>query len=132
MNTLKKFFAAMFITASLVGSGTFVVTTPVSASGVDVIEESCRGGSRNSALCEDGNKSLFGGNSVFRQITNAFLFLVGAIAIIMIVFGGLRYATAGGNEASVKSAKSTIINSVIGLVIALMAYAIVEFTLSVI
>jgi len=130
---MKKVFAAVFIVAGLISSGTYISPTPVAASGVDVIEESCRGSrSNNSALCDDGNKSLFGANSVFRQVTNAFLFLVGAIAIIMIVYGGLRYATAGGNEASVKSARSIIINSVIGLVIALMAYAIVEFTLSVI
>jgi hypothetical protein len=58
------------------------------------------------------------------------LFLVGIVAVIMIIVGGLRYITSGGNDASVTSAKNTILYAIIGLVIVALAQVLVRFTLS--
>lgn len=129
INTIKKLFAAIFITATLASSGSVLLATPVGASGVDVIEQSCRGPQSSSALCDDGDAPLFGNGSVFQKITNALLFLTGAIAVVMIVVGGFRYTTSAGNQAAVTSAKNTIIYAVIGLVVALFGYAIVNFVI---
>jgi multisubunit Na+/H+ antiporter MnhB subunit len=52
------------------------------------------------------------------------------IAVIMIVIGGIRYTTSNGDSSQVKSAKDTIMYAVIGLVVAILAYAIVNFILS--
>lgn len=62
-----------------------------------------------------------------RTITNVLLFILGAIAVIMIIIGGIRYATSNGESSHIKSAKDTILYSVIGLVVAILAYAIVNF-----
>lgn len=62
-------------------------------------------------------------------IVNILLFLLGAIAVIMIVIGGIRYATSNGDQSAITSAKNTILYAVIGLVVAIMAYAIVNFVI---
>lgn len=57
-------------------------------------------------------------------IINVALSLLGIIFIILIIYGGFQWMTAGGNEEMVKKAKSRIVNSIIGLVITLSAYAV--------
>jgi hypothetical protein len=64
-----------------------------------------------------------------KTIVNVLLFILGAIAVIMIIIGGIRYATSGGDASSTKAAKDTILYAVIGLVVAILAYAIVNFIL---
>jgi hypothetical protein len=66
---------------------------------------------------------------MIKIIVNVLLFLLGAIAVIMIIIGGIRYATSGGDASATKSAKDTILYAVIGLVVAILAYAIVNFIL---
>lgn len=64
-----------------------------------------------------------------RTVINILLFLVGSFAVIMIVIAGFRFVTANGDANTVSQAKNTIIYSVIGIVVAVMAYAIVNFIL---
>lgn len=64
-----------------------------------------------------------------KTIVNMMLFILGAIAVIMIIIGGIRYATSNGESSAVQSAKNTILYSVIGLVVAILSYAIVNFIL---
>ena len=68
-------------------------------------------------------------NAILRVVTNTLLFIIGAVAVVMIVLGGLKYVTSNGDSNSVQSAKNTILYSVIGLVVAVAAYAIVDFVL---
>lgn len=56
--------------------------------------------------------------------------IVGALAVIMIIIGGFRYVTSGGKQESVSSAKTTIIYAVVGLVIVALAQIIVHFVLN--
>lgn len=60
-------------------------------------------------------------------ITNTLLILAGAIAVIVIIVGGIRYILSQGNAQSVTAAKDTILYAVIGLVVVVLAYAIVNF-----
>ena len=64
---------------------------------------------------------------VITTIINVMLFIAGALAVIMIIYGGIRYITAHGDEKQVKVAKDTIVYSVVGLIIAILAYALVTF-----
>lgn len=64
---------------------------------------------------------------VITTIINVMLFIAGALAVIMIIYGGIRYITAHGDEKQVKVAKDTIVYSVVGLIIAIIAYALVTF-----
>ncbi len=56
--------------------------------------------------------------------------LVGIIAVIMVVIGGVNYMTSQGDPEKIKKAKNTIMFGIIGLVIALLAFAIVSFVLN--
>lgn len=67
--------------------------------------------------------------SNIRNITNTLLLAVGVISVIMIIIGGIRYALSGGDESGVKSAKDTILYAVVGIVVSLLAYAIVNFVI---
>jgi len=75
-------------------------------------------------------QNLFGGeNSVFTTIVNVLLFLIGAISVIMLIYGGIRYTISGGNSANVTAAKNTILYAIIGLIVAFLAFAIVNWVL---
>ena len=62
-----------------------------------------------------------------QTLVNVLLFILGAIAVVMIVIGGIRYTTSNGDAGSIKSAKDTILYAVVGLIVAMIAYAIVNF-----
>ncbi len=70
---------------------------------------------------------LFGENGAFRTISNVLLFLIGAISVIMIIIGGIRYTTSNGDPGAVKGAKDTILYSIIGIIVAILGFAIVSF-----
>jgi TRAP-type C4-dicarboxylate transport system permease small subunit len=63
-------------------------------------------------------------------IVNILLFIIGAAAVIMIVIGGLKYVTSNGDQQAAASAKNTILYAVIGIIVAALAYAIVNFIIS--
>jgi glucose uptake protein GlcU len=65
-----------------------------------------------------------------RSITNILLFVLGVIAVIAIIIGGFKYVTSNGDASQTKSAKDTILYAVVGLVVAILAYAIVGFILN--
>lgn len=69
-------------------------------------------------------------NNIVHTIVNLLSAVVGIVAVIMIIVGGFRYITSGGNDASVTSAKNTILYAIIGLVVVALAQIIVRFTLS--
>ncbi len=64
-----------------------------------------------------------------QQITNVLLFLLGAISVIMLVVGGFKFVTSGGSPEQVKSAKNTIMYSIVGVVVAIVAYAVVDWVI---
>jgi hypothetical protein len=65
--------------------------------------------------------------TIFKGVTNALIFIVGAISVIMIVVGGLRYVISNGDSKQISAAKDTILYAVIGVVVAIAAFAIVNF-----
>ena len=69
-------------------------------------------------------------SNLVKRIINIFSIVVGVIAVIMIIVGGLRYITSGGDSGNVSSAKNTIIYALVGLVIVALAQFIVRFVLS--
>lgn len=69
-------------------------------------------------------------NNIIESIVNIFSVLVGVIAVIMIIWGGLRYITSGGDSGKITNAKNTIIYALIGLVVVALAQFIVKFVLN--
>ena len=73
---------------------------------------------------------LTSADGALTNITNTILRAIGLIAVIMLVFGGFKYIISGGDSAKVASAKNTIIYAIIGLIIVILAYAIVNFVVN--
>ena len=82
------------------------------------------------ARCDGCPSDLFGETGAFKQITNTILYIVGVIAVIMLIIGGIRYVISGGDSKKVTDAKNTVLYAIIGLVIAVFAYAIVNFVIT--
>ena len=68
-------------------------------------------------------------DGLIKKVVNLLLWAIGIVSVIMIIIGGIRYATSNGDSNQVSAAKNTIMYAVIGLVIAIFAYAIVNFVL---
>lgn len=68
-------------------------------------------------------------SQLLRTVINIFSWIVGVIAVIMIIVGGLKYITSGGDSGNVSSAKNTILYALVGLVIVALAQFIVRFVL---
>lgn len=84
-------------------------------------------GGLNSAKGEDQATDLFGATGMFTVITNVLLFIIGAVSVIMLVIGGIRYTVSAGDSSAVTAAKNTILYAIVGIIVALLAYAVVNF-----
>lgn len=82
------------------------------------------------ARCDGCPADLFGDTGAFKQVTNTILYIVGIIAVIMLIIGGIKYVISGGDSKKVTDAKNTILYAIIGLIIAFLSYAIVNFVIS--
>lgn len=69
-------------------------------------------------------------NDIIKLIINIFSLIVGVIAVIMIIVGGLKYITSSGDSGNVTGAKNTILYAIVGLVIVALAQIIVRFVLN--
>ncbi|MGB3024165.1 MAG: pilin [Candidatus Saccharimonadales bacterium] len=100
-----------------------------SSGSYDVLKSGCQaGGSSGTKVCGTGSDTEL--LSLIKNIINTLIYVAGIIAVIMIVIGGIRYITSNGDNAGVSGAKNTILYAVIGLVIAIMSFAIVNFVLT--
>jgi heme/copper-type cytochrome/quinol oxidase subunit 2 len=75
--------------------------------------------------CNRGDKSNL--TDIIHTVINVMLFIIGILSVIMIIFGGIRYTTSTGDKTRVDAAKNTIIYSVVGLVVAIVAFALVQW-----
>ena len=65
-----------------------------------------------------------------KNIVNIFLYAVGVLSVIMLIWGGIRYTTSAGDSNKVQSAKNTVLYAVVGLVVAILAWAIVNMVIT--
>ena len=128
-----------FITAFAIVGG--IVSVPMAAqpaAAIDVFSNACgsTGTSGTSSNSGGGSSEVCGAaktddaTKIVRSVINTVLYVLAFIAVIMIIIGGIRYTTSNGDSGSIKSAKDTILYAVIGLVVAIMAFAIVNFVIS--
>ena len=110
--------------AVVLGFATLVFAAPVSAQGV--LDEACQE-DPTAEVCKTNENSTAGGLAT--NIINILLFIVGAVSVIMIIVGGIMYATSAGDSGQVTKAKNTLMYAVIGLVISFLAFAVVQFVL---
>lgn len=116
-------------TTSLIGAITVVVFSGLASLPAYALDLTLQGGA-NAAKGVDQVSNMFGATGIFTTITNVLLFLVGAISVIMIIFGGFRYVVSGGNATSISAAKNTILYAVVGIIVAILAYAVINFVIT--
>lgn len=65
--------------------------------------------------------------TIIGSVTTTLLGVIAAISVLMIIIGGLRYVISGGDPKKTADAKNTILYAIVGVVVALLAFAIVSF-----
>lgn len=122
------------VAASVVALLSVAVMAPVAVSAqADIKNGLCQGAELQvSATCDldqatqDGTDAV---NDIITLVINIFSILVGVVSVIMIIIGGFKYVTSGGDSGNVTGAKNTILYAIIGLVVVALAQLIVKFVL---
>lgn len=108
--------------------GGFSLATPVSAQaeqGSPITNESL--GLEYAASTGLGSKDI---RTTIAQVIKVAMGLLGIVAVVIILIGGFKWMTAGGNTDQVDEAKKWIFSGVIGLAIILSAYALTSFIIT--
>ena len=121
---MKQISKAKVLAAVMCLAMVFTAVSPVS---LPVYADSRDEAQNGAKLANSGGGSNQNLPDIITTIINVMLFIAAALAVIMIIYGGIRYITAHGDEKQVKVAKDTIVYSVAGLIIAILAYALVTF-----
>jgi len=85
------------------------------------------------AACSQGKsqkESLFGSGGIFTIAANTLIFIVGAVSVIYLIIGGLRYVISNGDSKNVTAAKDTILYAIIGVVVSIISFALVQFVIN--
>lgn len=118
-----KLFAAVFSFALLCGFALSPIGTVAALDTSNPLGEVCQDDA--SAACSKSSTGDAGG--ITKRIISILLFVVGGLAVIMLIFGGIQYATSSGDSGRVSKAKNTIMYSIVGLVLAVIAFALVDW-----
>lgn len=121
-NMLLAAFATVMITVGAGGAASALTIQDGANAARDESQQSA-------CLFDDGSEACDGQMPLFNVITNVLLFIIGAVSVIMLIMGGIRYTISQGDSTAVSNAKNTILYSVIGLVVAILAYAIINFVI---
>lgn len=110
--------------------GVLAVATMSSAAIMPALAATCPDGSEKTTIEEclqrEPKTDL---TSTVKKIVDFIIGLIGIVAVFMVIFGGFQYTTSQGDAGKVKKAKDTILYGIVGLVVALLAFGIVNFVL---
>ena len=123
---MKKSIISIAIMTCAVFGASFLSTASLSGSASAQVSE----GINTATTSEMKGKSIDGKDGLIKTVVNVLLWAVGILSVIMIIFSGFRYITSAGDASKTKSAQSTLIYSVVGLIVAIMAYAIVNMVIN--
>lgn len=68
-------------------------------------------------------------DGIVGNVVNVFLYIVGAVAVIMVIFGGFQYMTSAGDPSKASKGRNTVVYAIVGLLLAAFAYAIINYVL---
>ena len=123
---MKKSIISIAIMTCAVFGASVLSTASLSGSASAQVSE----GINTATTSEMKGKSIDGDKGLINTVVNVLLWAVGILSVIMIIFSGLRYITSAGDASKTKSAQSTLTYSVVGLIVAIMAYAIVNMVIN--
>ena len=140
MTNLSKFISRfvavlmMFVTLGGAIFATTLVFSPVSTyaqlkgATPDFSDKGCIGGA---ALCNIGKTDTRTSiTKIIVDIATFFIYILGAISVLFIVYGGFLYVTDDGSGTKAEKGKKIVLQALVGLVIALAAFTLVQITLS--
>lgn len=122
-----KYWKQLLIIAVVVAGIGMAILPVEGVSAINVTKDTCTANGA-SVICEAAKTD--NATSMTTNIITTMLYILGILAVIMIIFGGIRYVLSAGDASKVKTAKDTIMYSVIGLIVAVLAYAIVNFVVT--
>jgi len=120
---------------SLMAAAALIVplAVPASVYAADLTNNVCSGtdislsaGTAGACANPDSENTV---NNTISLALNIFSAIVGIIAVVMIIVGGVKYITSQGESANITSAKNTILYALVGLVVVALAQVIVRFVL---
>lgn len=118
---MKKLVLLVALTLGIATGGA-MLAQPAHASAIDQARQGAgkvkTGGTNSSSV-----------SSILQVVTNVLLFIAGAVAVIMLVLGGIRYTASNGDQNQITQAKNTIMYAVVGLIVTIIAYAVVDFVI---
>jgi len=117
-----KYIKTLLI-AMVLSLGVFAPLSATTVSALNPAGEALRGVNQSGGAGQDSLPTTI------ETVVNLLFFVLGVIAVIIIIIGGIKFTTSNGDSAQIKSAKDTILYAIVGLVVALLAYAIVRFVL---
>ena len=132
MKKIKVLFTSLLLVVGLSFATVAVTAGPAAAQAKSPEQSACEGsggtwsGTWPNGSCSQGPRTVTG---TIKSVVNVIVFITGALSVLMIIIGGLRYTISGGDQGSITGAKNTILYAVIGLIVSVMAYAIVNFVL---
>jgi hypothetical protein len=122
---MKKIKQVIMMAMLTVGLGLIVM--PASVGAVNAIADTCKDPlNASTVICKSQGDSI---KTTIGVVVNTLLFLVGIASVVVIIIGGITYTTSAGSSDAIKRAKDMITYAVIGLLIAISAYAIVNWIL---
>jgi hypothetical protein len=126
---MKRLLTSLVLALAIIGLAPILTGNGyVSAATEDAI---CAGVQATGANCSpNGEEAEKRVNDIVALIINVLSWLVGVISVIMVIFGGFKYITSGGDSNKVTSAKNTILYALIGLVVVVLAQVIVIFVIN--
>jgi hypothetical protein len=134
---MKKYLSSILVSLGIITAGVTMLAPVQPVYAINVFENGCQGSTGGTSSGATGqicgsakSETAEKFPQYIKNIINTMIFLIGIIAVIMIVVGGVRYVVSNGESAQIKAAKDTITYAVIGLVVAVMAFAIVNFVLA--
>lgn len=122
---MKRSILAILTGIFIIGFSVMTVVMPTLAIG-----EGGAPAGINAARGDNTPSNLLNGEtSIIRRGINLMLYGIGVLSVIMLIFGGFRYIVSGGQKEKVTAAKNTILYAIIGLLVAVFAYAIINFVI---
>ena len=124
----KMILSALIVACSVFGFSAISVAslpTNVSAQAADGVKR----GITTATTADMGNKSIAGEGGLISILINFLLWTVGVLSVVMIIFSGFRYITSAGDAAKTKSAQTALTYSIVGLIVAVLAWVIVKMIL---
>ena len=124
----KMILSALIVVCSVFGFSAISVaslSTNVSAQAADNVKK----GITTATTADMENKSIAGEGGLISILINFLLWTVGVLSVVMIIFSGFRYITSAGDAAKTKSAQTALTYSIVGLIVAVLAWVIVKMIL---